>query len=271
MPTGYCGGDAGSMCDSGMTGLCLSVAAAGVCENAVGTTMYDTTDLENFEFMEDADLGSECNWEISDNGYLRQSSNANRYDGTQLGCNALLPEEYTDFIMEIWMDNQDNDGIGMNFGWKSTDDFFRVHKINDQWNVEPSDYVDMPVMKARRKIPGKSCADTQIFGNSCMETIGFVDTNGMWHKGLPADGVVPAGECGYSDVYQTYDQGGRTKMYIIVKDGQMRATYESPSSKRQVTVMNFNLNEYNYTGGRVGISDEIKLEFRSSATSFLFF
>ena len=42
-------------------------------------------------------------------------------------------------------------------------------------------------------------------------------------------------------------------MYLIVKDGQVRATYESPFSRRQITVMAFDISKYNYAGGRVGL------------------
>ena len=65
---------------------------------------------------------------------------------------------------------------------------------------------------------------------------------------MPFDAVTPAGECGYSQTYLSYDQAGRSKMYLIVKDNQVRATYESPLSRRQVTVMNFDLTKYGYTG-----------------------
>ena len=42
-------------------------------------------------------------------------------------------------------------------------------------------------------------------------------------------------------------------MYMMVKDNQVRATFESPRSRRRVTVMNFDLSEYGYAGGRLGL------------------
>ena len=111
----------------------------------------------------------------------------------------------------------------------------------------------MPVFKIRRRLPGTSCEGFVNASNACFSTIGFVDLNGPFHGDLPADAVTPAGECGYSKTYLSYDQADRSKMYLIVKDNQMRATYESPFSRRQVTVMNFDLSKYDYVGGRVGI------------------
>ena len=146
------------------------------------------------------------------------------------------------------MDNRDNDGVGFNFGWRADDDFFRVHKINDQWNGDPSDYVGMPVFKIRRRLVGTSCEGITNASNPCMQTIGFVDMDGSWHQDRHPDAVTPAGECGYSNAYLSYDQGDRAKMYLIVKGNEMRATYESPLSRRQVTVMNFDLSKYGYTG-----------------------
>ena len=251
LPTAYCGGTA--YCDEGITGLCLGVAAAGACEGAVDPRLFDPQDLSLFEFIDDPTLDSSCSWGLGTDGYLRQSSNANRYDGTMLGCSAMLAPEYTDFAMEMRLDNQDNDAVGFNFGWLSTESFFRVHKINDVWVTPNADGVTMPVLKIRWRIPGTSCAGFTNASNPCFETIGFVDQFGSWHQDMHSSAVTPAGECGYSNVYLSYDQSATSKMYLIVKDNQVRATFESPLSRRQVTVMNFDLSKYNYRGGRVGI------------------
>ena len=53
LPTAYCGGDKGTMCDVGVTGLCLGVAAAGVCEGSTTGQLIDTTNLDTFEFIQD--------------------------------------------------------------------------------------------------------------------------------------------------------------------------------------------------------------------------
>ena len=181
MPTAYCGGDAGSYCDAGITGLCLGVAASDVCEGAVGTgvTEWDTTDVGQYEFIEDEGLNAACDWAIGAGGNLRQFSNANRNQGAMLGCNALVgTDEYTDVMMEMVFDNQDNDGIGFNFGWKGVDDFFRVHKINDVWNNPLADSVAMPHFKIQKRLPGTSCAGWTNASNPCFQAIAYVDNYG---------------------------------------------------------------------------------------------
>ena len=219
MPTAYCGGDAGAVCDAGATGVCLAVAAPGICEKAVNPVEYDTSYLDQFEFIDDPLGNRACQWGVSTpgppgnsftgaagtellGGYLYQSSFANRIDGTMLGCNAMLADvEYTDFVMEMTMNSIDDDGIGFTFGWKSLDDHWRVHKINDIYPDTLADGVQMPHMKIRRKIPGVSCDDIQTPDSNCYETVAYIDSWGPMHSDMPADAVTPAGECGYSQTY----------------------------------------------------------------------
>ncbi|MEM8587841.1 MAG: hypothetical protein AAGG65_07245, partial [Pseudomonadota bacterium] len=104
-----------------------------------------------------------------------QGSNAARNEGTMLGCNALLQPEYTDFVMETWLSNNDNDGVGLNFGWKSLDDHFRVHKINDVWPTPLVDYVQMPHWKIRRRLTGRTCEGVMTDATNCYETVAFID------------------------------------------------------------------------------------------------
>ena len=188
-------------------------------------------------------------------GYLYQSSFANRFEGTMLGCNVILKDvEYTDFVAEMTMNNIDDDGIGFTFGWKSLDDHFRVHKINDGvWPNTGTDGVTLPHMKIRRKTPGVSCEGLQTLDSQCYQTIAFIDSYGPSHSDMQVDSVTPAGECGYSQTYLPFSRGDIAKMYLIVKDNQIRATYESPSSRRQVTVMAMDISKYNYAGGKVGV------------------
>lgn len=84
MPTTYCGGAAGAFCDAGVTGLCLAVAASGVCEKAVGGTKFDVTNLDTFTYVAD-DSVSGCLWTYGAHGYLSHASSANRDQGTALG------------------------------------------------------------------------------------------------------------------------------------------------------------------------------------------
>ena len=256
LPTAYCG-DASTFCDSGFTGLCLGVAARDVCEKAVGPTVFDMTYIEQFEYIDDATLEDPCVWERSVNGLIRQSSNAFRYDGVLLGCNALLNQapEYTDFLLEMWWDNQDNDAVGVLFGWKADDDYFRITKHNSNWNIDPpSDGVYPEFFKIEKRVPGTTCEGYQgNVSNPCYTTIAFVDRWGSFVQNMPSEAIVPAGECGYSNVYQDFDEADRSKIYLIVKENQVRATYESPDTRRQVTVQAFDLTPWNYQGGRVGI------------------
>ena len=116
----------------------------------------------------------------------------------------------------------------------------------------PSDSVSMQSWKIQRRVPGRSCEFRQTFNASCYQTIAFVDEFGSWFEGMR--GVLPQGQCGYSSTYLDYtEKVDMTKMYLIVKDNEVRATFESSVSRRLVTVMNFNLAKYGYKGGRVGI------------------
>ena len=180
MPTGYCGGADGAYCDVGVTGLCLAVAASDVCEGAMGGDVYNTQLLDTFEYINDPYLlgasgGGPCIWGLGPSGFVRQSQNSWGNQGVMLGCNAMLTPEYTDFIAEVVVDNQDNDGFGFNFGWRSLDDHFRVHKITDPfWNV-PADFVANPHLKIQHRIPGTSCEGSMNYTNACYETLAFVD------------------------------------------------------------------------------------------------
>ena len=111
------------------TGLCMAIPVADVCEGPVGPTVQwiDTTTLDTFEFIEDPyELTTPCVWEIGSNGFLRQSANTNRNQGTLLACNAISNYTYTDVLLQVDLNNDDNDAVGFNFGWASVDDHFRM-------------------------------------------------------------------------------------------------------------------------------------------------
>jgi len=113
LPTDYCGGDKGTYCDAGVSGLCLAVAANDVCEGAVGGVDVDMATLDAFTFVEDPYLRENCSWTIGSRGVLRQNSNAARAlgDWVAFGCNAIVEDqELTDFVVEATMDHDDNDG-----------------------------------------------------------------------------------------------------------------------------------------------------------------
>ena len=255
LPETYCGGSQLARCDVGVTGLCLAVAAPDVCEGALGGDTYDVTTLDAFDFVNDPEVASTCDWSIGSAGYLQQVSNANLNEGVLLGCNAIVSAaEYTDFVYEVDLVNNDNDGVGINFGWKSEFDYFRVQKINDVWPSPAADSVGGPALKLKRRIPGMPCdASPMNETNLCMTTISFIDPFGVYHDGIPDDAVAPAGNCGYSREFLPFAQGELMTLVVIAKDNQLRATFESPTSARQVTVMAFDLAKYDYQGGKVGV------------------
>ena len=173
MPTSYCGGDERAFCDAGATGLCFAVSASGVCEGAVGGDVYDTTNLDTFEYIDDLYIdggsgGGACIWNYGPNNYVRQAQNSWGNLGAMLGCNAIAGDkEYTDFIAEMWIYNLDDDGVGFNFGWKSLDDHFRVHKMTDPFWNDQADFVNMPHFKMQRRVLGTSCEGIQTYNASC--------------------------------------------------------------------------------------------------------
>ena len=169
LPTAYCGGS--SFCDAGITGLCLGVAANDVCEGSTSGIPVDTTRLDQFEFIDDPFLFEPCLWEIL-GGQLAQSSNTNRagVDYTMLGCHALIGgADYTDFMVEVDQDHDDNDGVGFTFGWKSEFDHYKAVKINDNWPDPAADSVPGPFLKImKRRGPEFSCdAEPMNSTNDC--------------------------------------------------------------------------------------------------------
>ena len=124
---GYCHGDKDVYCDSGVSGLCLGVPIADVCPNPVGAHMIDTGVITNFEFVDDQYLYTPCQWEITQDNRLVQTSNANKAgaDPTLVGCNALIRGTiYDDFIAQVTIENHDNDAVG--FGTFALSRFFFV-------------------------------------------------------------------------------------------------------------------------------------------------
>mmetsp|Transcript_3104 Transcript_3104/g.9656 ORF Transcript_3104/g.9656 Transcript_3104/m.9656 type:complete len:122 (+) Transcript_3104:513-878(+) len=92
-----------------------------------------------------------------------------------MGCNALLEPQYIDFIMQVRIDHRDNDGIGFDFGWKSIDDHFRIHKVNDRWPSPAADTVGGPALKIKRR-NGLSCEPQPMdHANICYDTVAFID------------------------------------------------------------------------------------------------
>ena len=179
MPTDYCGGLAG--CND--AGVCTAVPVSDVCEDpADGVTSVDLTTLNNFDFIDSAEITTSgpCNWDAVDLGkgpFLYQSMNAHgSLEG--IGCNALVKgKEYTDFMMQIDVDNYDNDGVGFIFGYKSELDHFKIHKRIDTWPSPSADGVDGPNLKVMKRIGEYPCINGGVMNETtaCYQAVAFAD------------------------------------------------------------------------------------------------
>ena len=109
-PSGYCNNEKDVYCDSKVSGLCVAVPLGDVCPYPVGAHMIDTSLLTSFEFVDDQFLDRPCNWEITSDNRLAQTTNANRQgtDPITLGCNALIRGQiYDDFIAQVEIEQHD--------------------------------------------------------------------------------------------------------------------------------------------------------------------
>ena len=72
---------------------------------------------------QDPNLTDNCSWTLGNTGNLRQTTNAYYSNTIQLGCNVMVTNlTVVDFIAQVDIDNDDNDAVGLNFGWASPDD-----------------------------------------------------------------------------------------------------------------------------------------------------
>mmetsp|Transcript_3103 Transcript_3103/g.9651 ORF Transcript_3103/g.9651 Transcript_3103/m.9651 type:complete len:197 (-) Transcript_3103:16-606(-) len=114
------------------------VKANDYCEVGRGGDVVapDMTNTSSFEFVDQELLTEECAWTADEQG-LRQTTNAwgnDPGDNALMGCMALIPDvSYTDFIMEVDMINDDNDGVGFVFGVQDVQTYHQAHMINDRW------------------------------------------------------------------------------------------------------------------------------------------
>ena len=184
MPTDYCNGEA--TCAS--SGVCVGVPVSDVCEGPVGATVVDLSTTNEFDYFDDFGVSTQCDWSARDLGkgpLLYQSTNAHRsLEG--VGCNALYKGgEFTDFVMQIDVDNYDNDGVGMIFGWKSELDHFKLHKRIDTWPSPSPDWVDGPNFKVMKRMGEFPCIDGGVMNetNACYQSIAFAD-NGTFALSL---------------------------------------------------------------------------------------
>ena len=256
--TDYCDGVEGVECDNqrgdASTGLCMGVPLADICEDPVGATQVDTTDLANFDYVEDPLVtDGPCEWVLDATGNIRQISNADAVNSNLVqGCSANVKNlTVVDFLMQVDFDNDDNDVAGLNFGWRSIEDYFRMHKHNDGWPNPSADLLPGPIMKVLRKMPDVPC---DIFDpdytNTCYQTLAFIAQNGAFHAGLPVGAVAPSE---YSRVYIPFSQADIKRVVLMVKGNQLRAMYEDLDVGKVVANFVFDMSPYNYTGGGIGL------------------
>jgi len=261
--TDYC--DGVTACDNqrgdASTGLCFAVPAPDVCEGPVGDSVIvvDTSDTLNertddFTFVADDAVGG-CDWGYGPLGHLRQNSNAGgNYNGFMVGCHALVTNvTMTDFIAQVDIQNDDNDGVGFVFGVQSVDDHFKVYKILDNWPNPSYDNLGGNLMKVMRKNPGITCDIDGPYNASnpgCYTTISFIDTDGAYHSGVPAGMVTPFD---YANTYLSYAVNDVKRLVLIVRDNTLRALYEDLDSGKTVATMAWDLSDYNYQGGGIGL------------------
>ena len=254
--TAYCDGDPNLTCDNqrgdASTGLCHAVVAPDVCEGpGAGVNLINTKNLDVWDFYEDPNLSEPCKWEATNFKDLSHVSNAFHSDTIALGCSAIVKGmNFTDVILQVDIDNDDDDASGFNFGWISPDDHFRVHKINDLWPNPAADYLPGPVMKVRRKIPGVSCANAPYNSSTtCYQTLAYIDRAVGFADSLPLGSVVPFE---YGKQYIKYDHNDIKRFVLIIKNNALRVMYEDTAQDTVVAVQVFDLAKYAYRGGGVG-------------------
>ena len=123
--------------------------------------VYDTSSLSSWELIDQdwGTLSEPCVWSADADG-LYQSSNAwgNAAPDLMLGCMALVPDTYTDFIAEYEAVHFDNDAWGFIFGYQSPTDHYTAFTHNGKWPSVPLDGIRGPFSKIR-KMNGKPCVD----------------------------------------------------------------------------------------------------------------
>ena len=125
-------------------------AASDYCPSPVGgkVTQYDTTSLQGWELIDQAPISEPCNWSADAAG-LSHNSNAWGTWPTSLsliGCIALIPDTYTDFIAEYDADHFDNDGWGFIFGYNGIFDHYTAATHNDAWPGLAIDGIPGPLL-----------------------------------------------------------------------------------------------------------------------------
>ena len=156
----------------------------GLCAAPVGG---DVTHLENpttahFTYVRDSPTTTDCTWMATEQGLYQASNSWGNYDpngggwNVLIGCNAVYDQKhFTDFIMEVEIDSQDNDGKGFVFGWNGIDDHYQAILMNDASPNPAADGVGGPFLKITRR--SGACSENMDETNSCQTTLSYLNND----------------------------------------------------------------------------------------------
>lgn len=124
---------------------------------------FEDGDLDDWEVVDDVDLGDAgpSTWQIRnstlglDGKALYQGSNiwGNAGDNMLMGTFIIYKaEKFSDFILEVDVVADDNDGMGLVWAYESTAKHYRIMMINDGWPAPPLDGFSGPFIKADKRI-----------------------------------------------------------------------------------------------------------------------
>lgn len=167
--------------------------------------------IDNYEYAEkvnpstvDIDLSTVEDGAPSD--FIYQGTNAwgiTPNDVGLIGCNYIYQDRtYTNFIMQMDVIAEDNDAVGIVFGWRSTVEHYVAHNIDDSWPREGSamDGYPGPNMKIKRRFA--SCEQHQTLQDPCFETLASLNDARGNHPNLLKPDSIPGNL--YATSFQPY-------------------------------------------------------------------
>jgi len=143
---------------------CIMVLFIADITNAQMVIDFEDGKLDDWEIIDDVDLGDmgPSTWQIRasqlglDGNALYQGSNiwGDATDSCLMGTFIIYTgEEFSDFIMEIDVAADDNDGIGLVWAYTDTSKHYRVIMMNDIWpDPNPVDGVGGPFIKIAKRL-----------------------------------------------------------------------------------------------------------------------
>ena len=266
-----------------------------VCEGAVGgdaitpslTTGGVSDDVEtriishpDFDFIDDSPITSgPCSWYVMSDAAnmpgLHQGPTtaavsgaspvpgANAWgnspgDNTLTGCNAMYKHrEYTDFLLEVDISSFDNDGVGINFGWRGTpvgtnglaaSQRYVAAMINDIWPSPAADGVGGPFMKIKR-MNGSPCTGSMTSTDNCFDTLAYLNYAGHYVSGAGnalTNRTAHTLPSPYVSTYTAYPRN--IHLVLIVKNFEARMYFQSQGQTIGVKAPL----PSSYNGGKIG-------------------